>query len=331
MDKKICFKCKGKNLELLSREKEYNVKGNTKIKIEEKFLKCEDCGEILFDEEIEKENLKILYDKYRIEKNLLFPEEIKAIREKYDLGQRTFSKILGWGEITIHRYENNNIIDEAHSNMLSLIKNPLDMEILLEKNKEKISSQLYNKIKSRILEIEKENNEKGKELSEILGNKINEFSGYIKFNFDKLKNMILFMIENGEGNYKTKLWKLLFYSDILYFKENLVSITGTTYIKNHYGPTPEKHSSILAYLIDKLEIIDIEYDSYGNEILVNKGLFDESKFEEDELEVMKKVAVKFKKYSAKEIAEYSHKEKAWLEPSIKDLISFDKYSEEIEL
>ena len=66
------------------------------------------------------------------------------------------------------------------------------------------------------------------------------------------------MIKNAKADYKTKLWKVLFYSDILYFKDNLVSITEVLYIKNYYEITPEKHDYLLGYLTDISNSIEIK-------------------------------------------------------------------------
>ena len=93
MKMKKCNKCKNTEFEIIERSNTYNVKGNTNIEIQERVMQCSTCGEIIFNEELEKENLEILFNKYRIEKKLLGPHEIKAIREKYDLGQRAFATI----------------------------------------------------------------------------------------------------------------------------------------------------------------------------------------------------------------------------------------------
>ena len=324
----ICDKCKCEAMETIERLKEYNVKGKHKITILEKVLKCKNCGEIIFDEKLEKENLKNLYAKYREEKGLISPEEIKLIRDKYDIGQRVFAKILGWGEITVHRYEKDSIIDEAHSKTLLLIKNPENMKTLLEESKDKISETQYKKILKKIEELEEK---KGDYVIENISNRMDEYSGYVKFNFEKFKNAVLYMIKNSNAIYQTKLWKETFYVDIGCYKENLVSATGAVYIKNHYGPTPLNHSTILAYLVDKLNVIDIDYDNYGNEILIANEEPDISIFDNSEIDILKKVAEKFKSFSSKEIKDYSHNEKAWLEPNFKDLISLDKYADEIML
>ena len=331
MKMKKCNKCKNTEFEIFERSNTYNVKGNTNIEIQERVMQCSTCGEIIFNEELEKENLEILFNKYRIEKKLLGPHEIKAIREKYDLGQRAFAKILGWGEITIHRYENNNLIDETHSKMLELIKEPQNMRTLLEESKDKIGETTYKKVNNRLNLLEKEAIEEGKPIILSMSKRIDEYSGYIKFNFEKFKNLVLFMIENAEADYKTKLWKVLFYSDILYFKDNLVSITGVPYIKNYYGPTPEKHDYLLGYLTDISNSIEIKEDINGRELLSLNSKIDLSIFSEDELEIMNIVAAKFASFSASEIAEYSHKEKAWLEPNFKEYISLDKYADSISI
>jgi transcriptional regulator with XRE-family HTH domain len=76
---------------------------------------------------------------------LLLPEEIKAIREKYNLTQTAFAKILGFGEKTIARYENGSIQDEAQNNLIELANIPNNFEVLLKKNASQLSSYEYNK------------------------------------------------------------------------------------------------------------------------------------------------------------------------------------------
>ena len=56
-----CHKCKSENLSIIERENTYKVKNYGKVTITEKVLKCSDCGEILFDEKLEKENLNKIY------------------------------------------------------------------------------------------------------------------------------------------------------------------------------------------------------------------------------------------------------------------------------
>ena len=83
---------------------------------------------------------------------LLLPSEIKSFRESLGLNQRDFSQLLGFGEGTIHRYENGSIQDEAHDNTMRLAMLSGDaIDILLSKKPElrlKINSKDTNYIQS---------------------------------------------------------------------------------------------------------------------------------------------------------------------------------------
>ena len=58
-----CNKCKNTEFEIIERSNTYNVKGNTNIEIQERVMQCSTSGEIIFNEELEKENLEILFKK----------------------------------------------------------------------------------------------------------------------------------------------------------------------------------------------------------------------------------------------------------------------------
>ena len=51
--------------------------------------------------------------------------------------------------------------------------------------------------------------------------------------------------------------------------------------------------------------------------------FDSSLFAEEELKVLEQVKEKFKKFSSKEIVDFSHKEKAFTSTKMFDKISYD--------
>ena len=76
---------------------------------------CENCGEIVFDEGLDDEKLKLVYRAYREQKGLLQPEEIRAIRERKNLTQEEFSKVLGFN---VARYENGSLQSEEEDKRL---------------------------------------------------------------------------------------------------------------------------------------------------------------------------------------------------------------------
>ena len=76
---------------------------------------CENCGEIIFDEVLDDEKLKLVYRAYRESKGLLQPEEIRAIRERKNLTQEECSKVLGFN---VARYENGSLQSEEEDKRL---------------------------------------------------------------------------------------------------------------------------------------------------------------------------------------------------------------------
>ena len=94
-----------------------------------------------------------------------------------------------------------------------------------------------------------------------------------------------------------------------------------TYIHDHYGPVPKKSEILYGLLSDEEKI---RWHLFPNE----QGEFitcDEeiTELNEDELEVLNKVLLKFKNDNAQTISNKSHEEKAWIETRLKQVIPYD--------
>ncbi len=111
---------------------------------------CSNTDEFLESEEMIKRNSLAMKDAYREKMGLLTSGEIINIREKYDISQKDFSEVLGWGRATITRYENHQVQDRIHDDVLRKIDDDpkwfLDM---LERSKERISGEAYLKYYQR--------------------------------------------------------------------------------------------------------------------------------------------------------------------------------------
>jgi len=132
-----------------SKEETYTIK-NEKINIDAKVAYCKECGKEIFHEELDKKNQRKVFDIYRERHNLLSPEEIKETRIKYGLNQKEVSQLLGWGEITYHRYENGAVPDSAHNNQLLLIQDPKNIKYLLKKGNTKLDQNKENELLDKI-------------------------------------------------------------------------------------------------------------------------------------------------------------------------------------
>ena len=120
--------------QIITRQETYNVRGE-EITVNAQVLVCAECGEELFNEELDSVTLIDAYNEYRRRHKLLFPKEIKKIREQYGLSQSGFAKLLNWEDRTISRYENGAVQDQEHNSMLLFLKEPENMKSYLAKNK----------------------------------------------------------------------------------------------------------------------------------------------------------------------------------------------------
>lgn len=127
----------------------YPVKGED-ITIDARVRFCAHCHTDIWDDELDAQNLLDAYAVYRKKHGLLSPEDIRATREKYNLSQTAFARVLGLGDKTITRYENGSIPDAAPNNLIFLCQQPGIFENLLEKNKERISEADYMNARSAL-------------------------------------------------------------------------------------------------------------------------------------------------------------------------------------
>jgi hypothetical protein len=78
---------------------------------------------------------------------------IRALREKYGLSQRNFSRLLGWGDITVHRYEAGALQDAAYNVLMVLIDDPLNALKVFMLNRSNLAPGVAEKLKKRIQEL----------------------------------------------------------------------------------------------------------------------------------------------------------------------------------
>ena len=111
---------------------------------------CEQCAEEVYVAELEDANLKALYDAYRQKNEIISLEDIQAIPEKYNIGRRPLSLLLGWGEQTFSRYYDGDMPTRQYSDILMrLYADPTHYLFLLEQGKGNLKSKkAYEKSKA---------------------------------------------------------------------------------------------------------------------------------------------------------------------------------------
>lgn len=143
-NKYYCPNCnKMMDSEVVERLETLSVRGEV-IQLKVKMRVCKECGEPLADDELDDISLKRFYDEYRRRNNLLFPNEIKKIREKYNMSQTEFAKLLGMGAKTITRYENGTIQERTHDNLIRAVNSNFVFSDFITREKKSNVSDLKN-------------------------------------------------------------------------------------------------------------------------------------------------------------------------------------------
>lgn len=326
---KYCPICeKVHEVSMIERNNECIVKGEV-IAYSEMLYHCDNCDLYFSDGEITDNNLLKARDEYRRQHNLLTSYEIKGIRDKYRLSQSDLALILGWGEITITRYETKEIQNENYDLILREINdNPYKLYDYYLLNKSSFDNKKQEKIIQKIINVAPSQDYVDELLeTTLIKNHISissETRGNQVIRFNKIIAIIQHMLLHKIKLYKTKLAKLLWYIDSLFYIKTKKSMTGLAYFHMPYGACPLGLNLILDsknIVIEEKELDD------STQYLITEAISD-YELSSDEKEVIDFIMNYFKNFSTKQIVDYMHKEKAYLETKDKEFISY-KYASDI--
>ncbi len=329
-----CEKCeKEVETKVITRKENFKICGEN-IEVDAQVMLCANCGEEIFNEELDSATLLNAYNEYRRRHKLLSPEEIKRIREQYGLSQRSFAKLLNWGDKTVRRYENGAIQDKAHNSLLLFLRDPDNMRIYLLENEISLNEKQKDKLLETIKSLEKETEYRSKQrfITLFFSGEPSEENGYKRFDYEKFCAMVLFFSHKSEELLKTKLMKLLNYSDMIFYKENGISISGLKYAHLPYGPVPDKYDLLFGKMeSDHIVHIDVLYDNgYEKHQVVPDCDIPQGVLSETEVTVLTRIYEKFKDFGSFDISEYSHEEKGYQSTKKGEIISY-RYAKDIQL
>ena len=258
---------------------EKEVKGK-KIKFEGKEVFCPSCKNTLFVAGIRDYNLKQLDLAYRKKENLVTVPEIQQILERYNIGKRPLSVLLGWGDVTLSRYLEGAIPTKQYSDRLrEILNNPDIMESILENNKQLLSDIAYKKCKEALEQI------KNEEFA-LVENKIDSVTKYLLFNSSEITPLAL--------------------QKLLYYAQGFNKVFNEIFLFNDdckawaHGPVyPEVY---------------FKYKNFGYNPIEVAISYDESKLNisNSEKEVLNTVIRNFGCYSGKILERMTHSEHPWL-------------------
>lgn len=332
-----CLWC-GENhdVDIITEKTKIVIKGET-VEYDDTVYYCSNSEEdeaYFVPDDVMDANLFNAREAYRRMKNMVTASEIKEFRNKYGITQSELSAAMGWGEVTVTRYETKSIQDETHDSILRLvIENPIEFLEILEKHRDSFESHRFQQIRIKIVD-EINNNSQAVIKRECLKKYYVTYSepcienGYTLLNIDKIEAVVNYFSEKFENLYKVLLMKLLWYSDVLSCKLYGTAITGLVYKHMPMGALPIGHSSLVELSgINFVEDYIDNYEKISYRFYPNENLNYSQVLSRTEIDILEKVYEKFRNYNGKRIADYMHEETAYKSTSEGDIITFAYASE----
>lgn len=297
------------------------------IEIQTKVRTCVNCGEKVYDEFLDNQSINLAFNIYREKHNIVHPDEIREIRSKYGQSQRGFAALMGWSPATVARYETGAIPNQNNNLIIINVRDNIEfVENLFNTNKESMPKLDREKLEVRLQELKR-----GKNSSAIVDLVENRFenlnstilSGFKDFDYEIFKEMVIYLCSSINFVSKTKLNKLLFYSDFISFQKLTLSMSGLPYEHNHYGPVPLNFNLLYESLKEEGIIDIIPFSDYEGEYIepINERKF--QYISSQHIEILDNVIKKFATVSAREISDYSHEESAYKDTEQNEPISYE--------
>ncbi len=302
-----------------------------KINTYENVAVCKECHQDLYINEIENKNNKRIYELYREKADIVKPQDIIDLRNKYNISQRELTAILGFGKMTINRYERGGVPTKSQSDYIKLLIENNDK--FIEKVKEalekaNINEKTYEKIMSQKIET----NSILKNVRNVFKNCINMklnrkpdiYNGYKEFDLELVENIISYIASKVTNLTITSMNKYLWFIDSLSFNQRGISITGLTYEHEKFGPTIiEKEYNDISFISDKYSKEYYENENGTTTKIISNKNFDLSQLRDEEIEIIDTIIKILKNKSVTEISELSHREEGWKKTKRFEKIPFD--------
>lgn len=283
-----------------------------KYSVHTSYYVCKDTGEKFTTEEQDEQMFNELYNQYRIRHSIPFPEEIKKIREHYQLSYSQITKIVGFGQNQWKQYEVGNIPSDSNGKIIIAIRKREVMLSMLEASKNQFDKSVYKKIKQNILCASEEDSNDVLRFYFYGKTQRGAINGYSEMNPEKLQCMVQYIVnKESKGVTKTKLNKEMFYADFYNYKKHGRSISGLAYRAIQFGPVPEHYETIYDHVqgLTRETILsngDFEYD------LISCDNPDTSSLTEDEINIINEIMALLVGKNNSEVVKLSHQEDGWI-------------------
>ena len=275
---------------------------------------CEDSGEQFTDDESDTAGFVQVTNQYRAKYGIPYTDEIIAVRQRYGVSAAKMSLILGIGVNQYRLYEQGEVPSVSNGRMIRSVMNPKVMLEMVESSKNELTSSEYEKIVGKVQSVIANSEAYKMELYEtkrIFTTSRGIDNGYAQLSLNRLKHIMLYILNRCDDVWCTKMNKLLFYIDFLSYRERGMAMTGLSYRAIDFGPVPERWDRVYSEFSEVQQEFCQVGDFVGSVLNTSEGA-DVSLFTDEELKVLDTVCTHFGSMSSREISRISHDEEAWV-------------------
>lgn len=287
-------------------------------------FECVDTKERFTNDELDLINTNQVYNSYREKYGIPFPEEIIAIRQKYEVSAKKMSDILGFGPNVYRLYESGEMPSVSNGRLIASIKEPEEFRRQIRFSFHLLKDSDKVKLLKVVDYLIQENWSDWRKSSQ--GLEVNEDNGFKLFNLEKVAHALDYL--KVLGLFKTKVNKFLFYLDFMSFQKQGSSMFGLTYRAITHGPVPVDYEDLYSqlYFRNLIDLKELPKYEFIQEI-IPKIDFDSNLFNNLEQEILNTIVSKFKNLNTQKVVDISHEEAAWLDNyNDRAIISYKKYA-----
>ncbi|EEK47538.1 Prophage ps3 protein 01 [Bacillus cereus ATCC 10876] len=215
---------------------------------------CEECKSEIFVPNIHDYNLEQLDHAYRQQEQLVTISEIREVLEKYKIGKRPLSLLLGWGEVTLTRYVNGDIPTKQYSDILKRLgRDQSFMLDILERNKDLITQKAYRVSKEAIAKLQEND-----DIPSTQTTKIEEVANYLLYKNDDITPLAL--------------------QKLLYYAQGFCKVFTGTYLFEDDCEVGS-HGPVYRVIFNKYKVyqydnLEVNYDSTNQLTQIEKEILD---------------------------------------------------------
>lgn len=278
------------------------------------YYECVDTGHRFTTTETDGVWCQQMRQQYCRKYGIPYTDEIIALRERYGLPAQKMSLILGFGENQWRKYEQGEIPSVSNGRMIRSAMNPEVMMVFVKSAREVLTEREFDVVKAKVQSVISRSEDRLFEEYET--GRVFEYgrgaeNGFAPLSLRRLKAVMLYFIRNCKDVYNTKMNKLLFYLDMLAYRERGMAMTGLAYDAIQFGPVPVRWDRVYS-MQDGIRQEMVTFDSgAAGTLLVSDEEPDMSLFNEEEKLWLELVANRFRDVNATTISAISHEEDAW--------------------